>query len=220
MVATGLLGTLTFAVGAGLATFFAPCAFPLLPGYVGYYLGRDDAGLGGALLRGVAAAAGALVVLGGVGGVLLAVGQRLARHLPLLEPVVGLVLVVLGGLYLTGRAPDVHLELPERRASVGGFAVFGGGYALAAAGCVVPVFLGVVTQALSLPTGQAAIALGSYAGAVALPLTGVTLAAAAGGDALRGASAHVGRVQRVAAAVMVLAGLAQIAASLAYLGYL
>ncbi|MFB6069315.1 MAG: cytochrome c biogenesis protein CcdA [Halobacterium sp.] len=220
MAGTGFLGTLTFAVGAGLATFFAPCSFPLLPGYVGYYLSRDDAGLGGALLRGVAAAGGALLVLGGIGGVLLAAGQRLARHLPLLEPAIGLALVGLGGLYLTDRAPDVHLELPERRASVAGFTVFGGGYALAAAGCVVPVFLGVLTQALALPADQAAVALGSYAGAVALPLTGVTLAAAAGGDALRGASAHVGRIQRVAAAVMVLAGLAQIAASLSYLGYL
>ncbi|WP_423751425.1 cytochrome c biogenesis CcdA family protein [Salinirarus marinus] len=218
MADAGLLGTLTFAVAAGLATFFAPCAFPLLPGYVGYYLSRNDADLGGALLRGVAAAGGALLVLGGVGGTLLAVGQQFARHLPLLEPAIGLALVVLGSLYLTGRTPAVHVELPERRASVAGFAVFGGGYALAAAGCVVPVLLGVVAQSLALPTGQAAVALGSYAGAVALPLTGVTLAAAAGGDVLRDASTHVGRVQRAAAAVMVLAGIAQIAASLSYLG--
>ncbi len=28
MADAGLLGTLTFAVGAGLATFFAPCAYP------------------------------------------------------------------------------------------------------------------------------------------------------------------------------------------------
>jgi cytochrome c-type biogenesis protein len=218
MVGADFLGTLTFAVGAGLATFFAPCAFPLLPGYVGYYLSRDDADLGGAFLRGSAAAGGALVVLGGIGAVLFAVGQRLARHLPLLEPVIGLVLVALGVLFFTDRAPDVHLELPERRASIAGFAVFGGGYALAAAGCVVPVFLGVVTQSLALPTEQAAVALASYAGAVALPLTGVTLAAAAGGDALRSANAHVGQVQRLAAVVMVLAGLAQIVASLSYLG--
>lgn len=29
-----------FAFSAGAGTFFAPCAFPLLPGYVSYYLGR------------------------------------------------------------------------------------------------------------------------------------------------------------------------------------
>ncbi|EMA52230.1 cytochrome c biogenesis CcdA family protein [Halococcus salifodinae] len=32
---------LGFAFTAGAATFFAPCAYPLLPGYVAYYLGSD-----------------------------------------------------------------------------------------------------------------------------------------------------------------------------------
>ena len=32
------------AFSAGAATFFAPCAFPLLPGYVGYYLGKTGDG--------------------------------------------------------------------------------------------------------------------------------------------------------------------------------
>ena len=31
---------LGLAFSAGVATFFAPCAFPLLPGYVAYYLGH------------------------------------------------------------------------------------------------------------------------------------------------------------------------------------
>lgn len=33
-----------FAFGAGAFTFFAPCAYPLLPGYVAYYLGQDTPG--------------------------------------------------------------------------------------------------------------------------------------------------------------------------------
>ncbi|MFB6302905.1 MAG: cytochrome c biogenesis CcdA family protein [Haloferacaceae archaeon] len=32
---------LVFAFAAGAFTFFAPCAYPLLPGYVSYYLGRN-----------------------------------------------------------------------------------------------------------------------------------------------------------------------------------
>ena len=43
MAGTTLAGALAFAASAGLATFFAPCAFPLLPGYVGYYLHESDA---------------------------------------------------------------------------------------------------------------------------------------------------------------------------------
>ncbi|RCU48155.1 cytochrome C biogenesis protein [Haloplanus salinus] len=218
MIDAAFAGTLTFAVGAGLATFFAPCAYPLLPGYVGYAIRDEGTGLGGATVRGLAASAGAVVVLAALGGVLLTVGGRLARHLTLLEPLVGAALVVFGGLVLTDRAPALHLRLPERRASVAGAAVFGGGYALAAAGCVVPVVLGVFTQALTLAPSRAAVALGGYAAATALPLTGVALLSAVGSDALRAWSARVGTIQRLAAVVMIVAGVAQVVASLRYLG--
>jgi cytochrome c-type biogenesis protein len=214
------LGVVSFAVGVGLGTFFAPCAYPLLPGYVGYYLGEDDASLSGAVVRGAAAGVGALVALGVIAGLLVGVGQRLVVNVVYLEPVIGLLLLVLGVLYVLGRAPDLRVALPERRASVVGFGVFGAVYAVAAAGCVVPLFFGVVTQALILPPTGAVLALGSYAGAVALPLFGVTLLAAVGSDSLRGLSRHVGSIQRVAGGVMIVAGLWQIVRSLSLLGLL
>lgn len=217
MLDVGFVSHLTFAVGAGLATFFAPCAYPLLPGYVGYTL-RDETGVSGAAARGLAASAGAVVVLGSVGGLVFAIGQRFARSLVVVEPVVGVALVALGGLALTGRAPTLHVRLPARRAGVVGCAVFGGGYTLAAAGCVVPVLLGVLTQSLTLGPWQAATVLGSYAVATALPLTGVTLLSAVGSDAVQALTGQLGTVQRLAALAMVLAGMAQIAASLRYLG--
>ena len=213
-------GTLAFALTAGVATFFAPCAYPLLPGYVGYYLSREEADLAGATVRGVAATVGALAVLALVGWVLVSLGTRVVSNLAILEPVVGIALVVLGLAVLSGRAPSLHLLLPERRASVAGFALFGGVYAVAAAGCVVPVVLGVVTQALTLPPAQATAVVGVYAAAVSLPLLGVTLLSAVGSDALRAASSYVGSVQRVAAAVMIVAGVAQVGVSLSYLGLL
>lgn len=220
MTDAAFAGTVSFAVGAGLATFFAPCAYPLLPGYVGYALRDAETGLGGAAVRGLAASAGAVAVLAALGWLLLAVGGRLARSLPLLEPLIGVALVVLGVLFLTDRLPTLHLRLPKRRASVAGAAVFGGGYALAAAGCVVPVVLGVFTQALTLAPPRAAVVLGSYAAATALPLTGVTLLTAVGNDTARAWSGRVGTIQRLAAVLMILAGVAQVVASLRYLGVL
>jgi cytochrome c-type biogenesis protein len=211
-------GTLAFALSAGVATFFAPCAYPLLPGYVGYYLSREEADLGGALVRGGAASAGALVVLVAVGWVIVSLGTRFVSSLAFLEPVVGVGLVVLGLVVLSGRGPSVHLLLPEHRSSVSGFALFGGAYAIAAAGCVVPIVFGVVTQALTLPDDQAAAVVGVYAGAVSLPLLGVTLLSAVASDALHGLSRHVGSVQRIAALVMIVAGVGQIGLSLSYLG--
>jgi cytochrome c-type biogenesis protein len=217
-VTPAFTGTLVFALSAGVATFFAPCAYPLLPGYVGYYLSREEADLGGAVVRGGAATVGALAVLALVGWLLVSLGTRFVSNLAFFEPVVGVGLVGFGLLVLSGRAPTVHLVLPERRSSVSGFALFGGVYAVAAAGCVVPVVFGVVTQALTLPAEQAAVVVGVYAAAVSLPLLGVTLLSAVGSDALRGASQYVGSIQRVAALVMIVAGLAQVGLSLSYLG--
>ncbi|WP_416839432.1 cytochrome c biogenesis CcdA family protein [Haloferax sp. DFSO52] len=212
-------GTVAFALSAGVATFFAPCAYPLLPGYVGYYLSREDADLSGAVTRGSVASLAALVVLAAVGGVLTLVSSRLASHLALLEPLVGGALVVFGLLMFSGRAPSLHVVLPEYRSSVTGFGIFGAVYGLAAAGCVVPIFLGVVAQSLALPTAQAAISLGVYAAAAALPLAIVTVLAALGGDRIRSLSGYVGSVQKVAAIVMIAAGLWQIGLSLSFLGY-
>jgi cytochrome c-type biogenesis protein len=213
-------GTLAFALSAGLATFFAPCAYPLLPGYVGYYLSQEDADIVGVVVRGSAATLGALAVLVLVGGALVSLGTRTVSNLAVLEPVVGVALVAFGLALLTGRAPQVHLLLPEHRSSVPGFVLFGGVYAVAAAGCVLPVVFGVAAQALTLPTGQAVVVVAVYAVSVALPLLGVTLLAAVGSDALRGVSRHVGTVQRVAALVMVVAGVAQVGVSLSYLGWI
>ncbi|WP_142856715.1 cytochrome c biogenesis CcdA family protein [Salinigranum halophilum] len=212
-------GTLAFALSAGVATFFAPCAYPLLPGYVGYYLSREEADLGGAVVRGGAATAGALAVLAVVGGALVSLGTRVVSNLAFLEPAVGVGLALFGLAVLLGRAPSVHLLLPEHRSSILGFVFFGGVYAVAAAGCVLPIVFGVVTQALTLPTEQAVTVVGVYAASVSLPLLGVTLLSAVGSDALSGVSRHVGTIQQVAAVVMVVAGLAQIGLSLSYLGW-
>ncbi|MFB6155578.1 MAG: cytochrome c biogenesis CcdA family protein [Haloferacaceae archaeon] len=211
MIDPAFLGTLAFAVSAGVATFFAPCAFPLLPGYVGFYVRNRE---GGVLAPAVAAAAGALVALAVVGSVGFAVGRAVVSHLALFEPVAGVALVVLGAAMYTGRSPQVHLALPERPGSVLGMAAFGAVYALAAAGCVVPVLVGLLTQLLTLPPSQGAVAFGTYAGSVALPLVGVTLLADAGLDAWTDLGKHVGRLHRAAAAVMVLAGLGQLYLSL------
>jgi cytochrome c-type biogenesis protein len=216
----GFAGTLVFSLSVGVFTFFAPCAYPLLPGYVGFYASQERADLRGAVVRGVAAAAGAFVVLAAVAGVVLAAGGSLVAGLTELEPVIGAALVVLGLLMLSGRAPEVRVLLPQRRSSVPGFALFGAVYALAAAGCVVPAFVGVVTQSLTLPPLGAGVALAAYAGGVAVPLVVVTILAALGSDAFRSVGRHLGEIQRLAGAVMVLAGLWQVWRSLEFLGYL
>jgi cytochrome c-type biogenesis protein len=93
-------------------------------------------------------------------------------------------------------------------------------YALAAAGCVVPLVVGVVAQALTLGPAGASIALSAYALGVAAPLAVVTLLAAAGSGVLQSVGNRLGSLQRAAAVLMMLAGVWQVVRSLVFLGVL
>ena len=214
MAAGEVLATLGFAIGAGLATFFAPCSYALLPGYVGYYVaatGEEAAPLGGALTRGAAAAAGALAVFGVLSGVAIVAGSLLAGTLPYLELGVGFALIALGIWILHGGSGALHVLLPERRASVWGFAVFGGMYALAATACVLPLFLAFVFRSLTMTPVETALVLGSYVGAFAALMLSVTVAIAVGYNL--GAARFAGYTEalvRAAGALLVLAGLGQV----------
>ena len=211
-------GRLVFAAGAGLATFLSPCALPLVPGYVGYYVtaAGDDGRAAGVAVRGVAAGVGVLVTLGAFAGTAVLVGRPVARAFPVLEPAVGLALVGFGILVVTDRGPDLTVSLPARRADAPGFALFGAGYAAASAGCVLPVFLAVAVEAATLPLPAAAAVVAAYAGGVAGPLLAVTVAVGLGFDLATGRAAAVGtRLERAAGVVLILAGAGQLVVALA-----
>ncbi|WP_440767399.1 cytochrome c biogenesis CcdA family protein [Natronorubrum sp. DTA7] len=205
---------LTFALVAGVATFFSPCAYPLLPGYVGFYVSQtegEQASLSGSLSRGLIAGVG---VLGTFGVLLVAaywVGHSTLSNITLFEPIVGGILVVFGLLVVFDRAPSLTIPLPKRRSSVLGFGIFGAGYALAAAGCVAPLFVAVVAQALALPPVSAALVVGTYVGSVVVLMVSLTVATGMGLVASAGRlAAHSESLKRVAGAVMIVAGLGQL----------
>lgn len=214
---------LGFAFGLGAATFFAPCAVPLLPGYVAYFVGQDgqtDSSRGGLPRRlgraiGVSLVTGLgfLVVYGLLAVVVFAIGTQLLGGISALELVVGVVLIVVGGLMATNRTVSlpVHFELPERRRGPAGFFAFGVVYAVAAAGCTAALFVGVAGIALAAgPVGGVAV-VGAYAAGMAALLLLVTVLTALGRDAVVGRLTASGdRVRRVAGAVLVIAGLVQL----------
>jgi len=218
MTDVSLATNVPFAVTAGVATFFSPCAYPLLPGYVGFYVNSvdaDEASVTGAGIRGVAAAVGVLATFALLAGATVRVGQSTLSNITVFETLVGGLLVVFGLLVVAGRAPSVSVSLPKRRTSVFGFGLFGAGYALAGAGCVAPVFLGVVARAIALPGDAAVLILSVYAGTVAVLMAATTVATGVGliGNANR-VMAHASALKRVAGAVMVAAGIGQLYLSL------
>ena len=208
------LGGVSIALGAGVVTFFSPCAYALLPGYVGYYAATqegDDTPLGGALLRGVAASVGVLVVFAALAGVAVAVGNALEPYLFYLEASVGVALIVFGAAVVTGRGFGWHVELPQRRASVAGFVAFGALYAVAAAGCVAPFFVSVVLQSLTYSSFGTVAVLGTYAATFGVLMVGVTVATAVGhGVGVEKVGGYAESVKKVAGVVIAAAGALQL----------
>jgi len=212
-----LAGRLSFAFVLGGLTFFAPCAYPLLPGYLAYFLGQTDDGepsrrsvLGPAGF-GLQVSLGFLVVYAVLGGVVLTVGTELLADLVVLELVVGLLLVVLGLAMAAGRTPTVRVSLPRRRRSALGFLLFGVVYAVAAAGCTAALSFAVVASAVAADPLVGLWTLLAYVAGMSGVMLLVTVLAGLGRDAvLRRLSARTGQVERVAGALLVLAGVAQV----------
>ncbi|WP_277543114.1 cytochrome c biogenesis CcdA family protein [Haloarcula laminariae] len=210
--------TLAFAFGAGLTTFAAPCVFPLLPGYVGYYADQHGGrGTVRPLRQGLAAAAGVLGVFGALTAAVYALDTSVISSLDGLEPLAGGVLVVLGVVMLAGYAPSIHIALPPRRDTTLGVFFFGGVYAVAAAGCTVPILLAVVAQALAMAPFSGGVVLLAYAGGVALPMVVTTVAVGYGADMLTdGVGISSATLTRLAGVVMLAAGALQVRNSLPY----
>lgn len=216
MTTATFVGTLAFAASAGVTTFFAPCAFPLLPGYVGYYVQQSEGDALG-LPSAAAAGTGSLLTLGVVAGIAFAFGRTLTSVLPLFEPLVGMGLIVFGSLILVDLTPAITPSLPQRPESVFGFGMFGAAYAIAAAGCVLPLFLGVTTQAATLPVLEGVTVLTVYAAAVTGPLVGVSLLTGVGVEVGQDLGRFTGRIKQAAAGIMILAGIGQLYLSIVIL---
>lgn len=214
-MANTLYGTATFALGAGVLTFFSPCVYALLPGYVGYYVANVDAKstpLAGALARGTTASLGALGTFAVLSVVALAAGEVLERFLPVFEYLVGAFLVVFGVLVLYKGAFSLTVTLPERQETLLGFGVFGAMYALAATACVLPLFLSVSLVAVEFSVAGTLLVLGAYATSFAALMVATTVMTALGQERLFSQfSGHAGALSKVAGVVLVCAGLLQVA---------
>lgn len=206
------------AVAAGVTTFFSPCAYALLPGYVGFYVAAaetESPPLGGAVVRGLGAVGGVVVTFLALGAVASVIGGTLQSVLPGIELGVGGLMVVLGAVLAAGRSIELTVPLPARRQSVAGFVGFGALYALAAAGCVAPLFLAVVAQSLTLSPVGTAMVFVTYAGVFGALLLGVTVATAVGNDLAASTVAPYAKVAtRLAGVVVLVAGLGQITIAL------
>ncbi|MFB6301207.1 MAG: cytochrome c biogenesis CcdA family protein [Halobacteriales archaeon] len=208
-----------FAFTAGIATFFAPCAYPLLPGYLAFFLGHgedatDRSGdLPYAAMVGALASVGMLLVYSIIVAIVAGLGTQILANIAVLELVVGAILIGLGAIMALGKYSLLSLQvaLPQRRRSPTSFLLFGVVYAVAAAGCSGPLFVGVALAALSGGPVVATLTLGAYATGMVGLMIGVTLLSSLGRDRIiRHLTGSADRLSRIAGVLLVAAGIIQV----------
>ncbi|MGH3001361.1 MAG: cytochrome c biogenesis CcdA family protein [Gaiellaceae bacterium] len=151
----------TIALTAGGLAVVNPCAFPLLPAFLSFYLGADEKRLPAAstralqgLLVGALVATGFLAVFAVVGLPLSLGLSAIADAVPWLGLATGAALACAGLLALAGvsvRLPaSIQLRPRARRSSSTAAAMFlfGVGYGAASLGCTLPIFLALVGASL------------------------------------------------------------------------
>jgi cytochrome c-type biogenesis protein len=174
------LASLSLSFTAGFLAALAPCALPMLPGYVAFYmnLGQGRRSLLTYLAYSASTVAGFLSVYLVVGALPSFGVSRLAEMIGAATPYIGALLVLVGLATVFG---DVFRWVP----AVGSFApktvgvrallLYGAGYGLASMSCSLPVFLLLVLQSAGAGGvgGVAAgfLAYGLGAAAVMVPLT-------------------------------------------------
>lgn len=203
---------------AGMLATVNPCALPMLPAYLGWFITGDDdrlpagAAVGRAVVVAVSVAAGFVAVFGVLGLLATAASAQVTEVTPWITPVVGVTLAGLGVVLLTGRTLRVPLPRPDRpsqgRRGIAAMVAYGASYAVVSVTCALPVFLIQVSTTFGEGWDTGLTQLGGFAVGFALVLVAlsvsVALARGSMAAAARRASAHV---SRVSGALLVVTGL-------------
>lgn len=169
-----LLSLFPLAVVAGLASFFSPCAFPLLPAAVTANL-KSNSKLS-PFVVGLVSASGLITLLLLVGLVIAFIGQPLGEllqnNLRIIRGVIGILLIYLAFRQISDKFHFGLLEkLTPRVATKDGGSlknayIYGFGYTLAGSGCTIPILGGLTLGALGSGGFGAAFSSFAIAGAV------------------------------------------------------
>lgn len=217
-----------FAFAAGVIAFFSPCAFPMLPAYISYYLGlmenKDVEGptktniiqvLKDGVVGGVSCALGAVAILAAIGvGISLlgsTVRDAIKENVALMEPIVGIILIVMGIVMLMGLNLKLPFKIKKGVKGKGYVSLFAYGilYALAAAGCTAPIFISVIIKAFASSTFiDGLLVFFSYALGLGVLLVIVTILVASAKEVMITKMKRImPYVQKIGAAVLIVVGI-------------
>jgi len=178
------LDLLAWSFSAGIAAFFNPCGFAMLPAYVAHYLGRnaqeDNTASVQTVLKGISLGAivsgGFLTTFAILGVAAAPLGTAIGDYIHWAGTVIGGLLVILGVLMLlgnTGLSVAAIERLADRISAAGQddsgtrglkfYYFYGIAYAVASVGCTLPIFMIVLQSAIQGGFANSVVQFGAYA---------------------------------------------------------
>jgi cytochrome c-type biogenesis protein len=222
------------ALFAGLLSFLSPCVLPLVPPYLCFLGGTTFDQLAGedetpqevyvsVVLASITFVLGFTTVFVMLGATATAIGQVLIANLPLLSKIAGVVIII-AGMHFLGiiRIPILHREAryhaEARPAGLFGAYVIGLAFAFGWTPCIGPV-LGAI---LALAAGEESVRQGVgllfvYSLGLGIPFIGAALALRPFLNAMQRFRPHLGKVEKVLGAFLVLTGILFLTNAMAFI---
>ncbi len=212
-----------FAFAAGMVATINPCGFPMLPAYLGLYVGnvakQDTSVTVSRLIRGFIVGSTVtfgMVFLFGIAGLVISGGfGTIIDIMPWAGLVVGICISLIGGLMFSGTS--IYSNFADRtaskigagnRLSIKGYFLFGISYGVASLSCTLPIFIAVTGISLTSKSFlESVIQFLFYAlgmGSIIIPLT--LAVAVFKGTVERFLQRAIPYMQRISAILLISAG--------------
>ncbi|PTD93882.1 hypothetical protein C9439_05425 [archaeon SCG-AAA382B04] len=211
------IATLTIAFLAGIQTFFSPCAFPLLPAYLSYFIGQKNKQKNPIKIA-IQATTGFAIIISILAALTHIIGQQIKTFFTKITPIIGIILIIIGIAWTLNKKPlslsgIINIELPRQSATL-----FGAAYAITAITCMFPIVLSVVVTTLDQGIISLITTFLAYLAGMAIMMTIATTAASLSNQILlEKFKNYMNYVTRISGLIILLAGTYLLIKSLKYI---